>query len=241
MQVWGNEEAGLQITEGSEPLVTANRFLRQGGRAAVQEPLGQVQERERKEREQRRQQRQRDMTLAPSAALDGSPAIWIHCGGRGTLEGTNPSPSPSPDPNPYPSPDSDPYPNPNPNPNPDQARSRVTRSRPRAGTASWWGRYTYYGYTTTMAILTHLPNDFYLLTRLMQGAAPLLRANRVHNNRKAGVLFQEGGGGTLLECEIARNSVGVECFDDAQPTVRGTREMHQQKIHPYSLADSLTR
>ena len=27
--VWGNEEAGLQITEGSEPLVTANRFLRQ--------------------------------------------------------------------------------------------------------------------------------------------------------------------------------------------------------------------
>ena len=151
MQVWGNEEAGLQITEGSEPLVTANRFLRQGGRAAVQEPLGQVQERERKEREQRRQQRQRDMTLAPSAALDGSPAIWIHCGGRGTLEGTNPSPSPSPDPNPYPSPDSDPYPNPNPNPNPDQARSRVTRSRPRAGTASWWGRYTYYGYITTMA------------------------------------------------------------------------------------------
>ena len=181
MQVWGNEEAGLQITEGSEPLVTANRFLRQGGRAAVQEPLGQVQanpnpnqnpnpnpnlnpnpnqvqERERKEREQRRQQRQRDMTLAPSAALDGSPAIWIHCGGRGTLEGTNPSPSPSPDPNPYPSPDSDPYPNPNPNPNPDQARSRVTRSRPRAGTASWWGRYTYYGYITTMAILTHLPS-----------------------------------------------------------------------------------
>ena len=76
----------------------------------------------------------------------------------------------------------------------------------------------------------------YRRTRAMQGAAPLLRANWVHNNRKAGVLFQEGGGGTLLECEIARNSVGVECFDDAQPTVRGTREMHQQKIPPYLLA-----
>ena len=110
MQVWGNEEAGLQITEGSEPLVTANRFLRQGGRAAVQEPLGKVQERERREREQSRQQQQRDMTLAPRAALDGSPAIWVHCGGRGTREGTNPHPSPDPYPNPYP--------NPNPNPNP---------------------------------------------------------------------------------------------------------------------------
>jgi hypothetical protein len=29
----------------------------------------------------------------------------------------------------------------------------------------------------------------------------------------------------LTRCEIARNSVGVECFDDAQPTVRGNREM----------------
>lgn len=96
--------------------------------------------------------------------------------------------------------------------------------------------YYYYGHPHPLTILM-----IYLRTCLMQGAAPLLRANRVHNNRKAGVLFQEGGGGTLLECEIARNSVGVECFDDAQPTVRGTREMHQQKIHPYSLADSLTR
>ena len=66
----------------------------------------------------------------------------------------------------------------------------------------------------------------YLRTCLVQGAAPLLRANTVHNNRKAGVLFQEGGGGTLLECEISRNLVGVECFDDAQPTVRANQEMH---------------
>ena len=66
----------------------------------------------------------------------------------------------------------------------------------------------------------------YLRACLVQGAAPLLRANTVHNNRKAGVLFQEGGGGTLLECEISRNSVGVECFDDAQPTVRANQEMH---------------
>ena len=94
------------------------------------------------------------MTLAPRAALDGSPAIWIHCGGRGTLEG-----------------------------------NEVTAS-------SWHG------------------------VVVGQGAAPLLRANTVHHNRKAGGLFHEGGGGTLLECEIARNSVGVECFDDAQPTVR---------------------
>ena len=118
MQVWGNEEAGLQVTEGSEPLVTANRFLRQGGRAAVQEPLGKVQERERREREQSRQQQQRDMTLAPRAALDGSPAIWVHCGGRGTREGTNPHPSSDPYINPYPNPNPNPYPNPNPNPNP---------------------------------------------------------------------------------------------------------------------------
>jgi len=40
----------------------------------------------------------------------------------------------------------------------------------------------------------------------MQGAAPLLRKNTVHTNRKAGVLFHEGGGGTLLECEIARTT-----------------------------------
>ena len=88
--------------------------------------------------------------------------------------------------------------------------------------ASWWGRHAYYAYPIPLWPYAPTYLLVYLRTCLVQGAAPLLRANTVHNNRKAGVLFQEGGGGTLLECEIARNSVGVECFDDAQPTVRAT-------------------
>ena len=40
----------------------------------------------------------------------------------------------------------------------------------------------------------------------------------------------------MTRCEIARNSVGVECFDDAQPTVRGNREMRPSAL---SLAYSL--
>ena len=62
-----------------------------------------------------------------------------------------------------------------------------------------------------------------------QDAAPLLQANRVHNNRRTGVFVQDGGAPTLLENDIFRNTVGVEAVDDAAPVVRGNT-LHRHKL-----------
>lgn len=155
--LWGNDEAGLQVTEASEPLVQSNLFLRQGGPASLQEPLGRLHEQEMQAAKQAQEPpwKQRE-------GIEGSPGIWVHSGGRGTLEG-----------------------------------NEVTKS-------------AFHGVVVGL------------------NAAPLLRANSIHANRKAGAHFQDGAGGTLLDNEIHRNWVGVECCDDAQPVVRGNRIHHQK-------------
>ena len=134
--LWGNDECGVQITEGSDPLVQANRILQQGAAPKTGE-------------------------VRP--ATEGSPAVWVHSAGRGTIDD-----------------------------------NEVTKSL-------WHG------------------------VVVGQAAAPLLTHNRVHANKKAGVFFQDGAGGTLLENDIHHNWVGVEACDDAQPTVRGNK-LHHQKM-----------
>ena len=102
--LWGNEACGVEITEGSAPLVRQNRVLQQGSEAPMKQEL--------------------------RPASDGSPGIWIHSSGCGTIEG-----------------------------------NEITRSN-------------FHGVVVG------------------QGANPLVRKNRIHANKRAGVFFQDGAGGT---------------------------------------------
>jgi len=61
-----------------------------------------------------------------------------------------------------------------------------------------------------------------------QLAQPLVQGNKIHACTKSGVLCQDGCIPTLIENEIFKNYVGVECMDDAEPILRGNKIHHQK-------------